>query len=382
VDLPEFVFTTGPYKWYGMGFLDWLAAVEGIKENFLAVVAENREGRLRIPLSEVGEARLYLGSEAYEKGLVDEVGGLWDAVRDLARELGVTEYTVIDVYKKFNATRRGFLPFVIDYSTAYRESGVWRALYLYPGAISMTGPELVKTGYANVSRAAGLSRYVVLDMAHNNYVTKSFLDSLVSYLARYNVSLVVATSGEELTSLIKNATGLVITTPLRGVSNEEAMAILEEVSNGMRLLVLYEPRATSLFFARNRLGPLALQPVLSAYNISIIDRAMYNASGPGIWHQFVVARVGVNDTILDGVERLVFFSPAPIIGGEVVLKASGVVQGLDVSEASVLVRVGNVVVIGSQRSLSSFFIELGDNARLLDNIARFLSSRGDDQTTP
>lgn len=107
-------FKSGPYK--DMGALDrqplpeereiFQGMVDDIHEQFVAVVARGRdlpETRVR----ELADGRVFTGRQAYELGLVDELGDLRDAVR-LAADLGgldpdapVVELGRRDVFRQF-----------------------------------------------------------------------------------------------------------------------------------------------------------------------------------------------------------------------------------------------------------------------------------------
>ncbi len=54
-----------------------------------------KQGRPGIDLDEVGEGRLFLGSRAVELNMADEVGGLDDAIWDLADKLDIEEFDIV-----------------------------------------------------------------------------------------------------------------------------------------------------------------------------------------------------------------------------------------------------------------------------------------------
>lgn len=61
-------------------------------EQFTARVTEGRPG---IDLSKTAEGRLFLGADAVRLGMADEIGGLDDAIADLAEQLFLDEYDVM-----------------------------------------------------------------------------------------------------------------------------------------------------------------------------------------------------------------------------------------------------------------------------------------------
>ena len=68
--------------------------IESVYTQFLSRVAEGR-GKTTDEIHEVAQGRVWTGSDAIEIGLVDEIGGLYDAIEKAASIAGVEEYRVI-----------------------------------------------------------------------------------------------------------------------------------------------------------------------------------------------------------------------------------------------------------------------------------------------
>ena len=69
-------------------------------------VVREREGKLRKPIEEIAEGRVFTGAQAKELGLVDEIGGLADAVAFAAKKAGIDEYEVRVVPEPRNPIQR------------------------------------------------------------------------------------------------------------------------------------------------------------------------------------------------------------------------------------------------------------------------------------
>ena len=79
--------------------------VERLREQFRVVVAEGRKGRLKPgALEKMNDGRIVTGDEALEMGLVDEIGGLRDAIDRAAKLAGLS--VPADVWHP-RPTRRG-----------------------------------------------------------------------------------------------------------------------------------------------------------------------------------------------------------------------------------------------------------------------------------
>ena len=94
---PEELFSTGPFKLTGGSRQDFVRLLEEIKESFAAVVLSQRGERLRMSKDELVSARIYSGSDAFRKGMVDAIGTEDDAIRKAARLAGLRTYKIVDV---------------------------------------------------------------------------------------------------------------------------------------------------------------------------------------------------------------------------------------------------------------------------------------------
>jgi protease-4 len=68
--------------------------IDGMYERFLEVVARSRTGVDRDRLRQLADGRVYLGDEAKEHGLVDEVGSLHEAIRGAKQAAGLSDAKV------------------------------------------------------------------------------------------------------------------------------------------------------------------------------------------------------------------------------------------------------------------------------------------------
>ena len=70
-------------------------SIENIYSTFVGHVADGRD-MTREEVDAIGQGRVWSGTEALEIGLVDEIGGLEDAVAYAAETGGTTDYTIQD----------------------------------------------------------------------------------------------------------------------------------------------------------------------------------------------------------------------------------------------------------------------------------------------
>ncbi|MGC9131930.1 MAG: S49 family peptidase, partial [Pyrobaculum sp.] len=93
-DIPDYVYTTGPLKYYGRELVDFYNDIERVRLNFVNAVLKGRAGKIKADPQVFETASIFTAEQAKSLGLVDEIGGIFDAVRDMARRLGLTQYEV------------------------------------------------------------------------------------------------------------------------------------------------------------------------------------------------------------------------------------------------------------------------------------------------
>lgn len=93
--------SSGPYKLEGGSRFDQIHQLELVAQAFITNVATQRRASpvnaLKLTAEELGEARIYLGSEALALGLIDAEGGRADGIEAAAELAGITDYDVVDL---------------------------------------------------------------------------------------------------------------------------------------------------------------------------------------------------------------------------------------------------------------------------------------------
>jgi protease-4 len=92
----EEVFTTGPFKLSGGSQVEAIRQLEMLKETFLAAILAQRADRLQVGPEILSRGEVYLGLQAQQMGLVDEVGSQGDAIATAARMASLRTYEVAD----------------------------------------------------------------------------------------------------------------------------------------------------------------------------------------------------------------------------------------------------------------------------------------------
>jgi protease-4 len=94
--LDEELFTTGPFKLSGGPQVAYVRQMEMLKDTFLAAIMAQRGDRLQVGTDLLSRGEVYLGLQAQQMGMIDEVGSQGDAIARAAEMAKVRHYTVVD----------------------------------------------------------------------------------------------------------------------------------------------------------------------------------------------------------------------------------------------------------------------------------------------
>ncbi len=92
----EKLVTTGPFKLSGGPQVEAMRQLEMLKETFLAAILSQRADRLQVGPEILSRGEIYLGLQAEQMGLVDQVGSLGDALAAAANMAQLRNFEVDD----------------------------------------------------------------------------------------------------------------------------------------------------------------------------------------------------------------------------------------------------------------------------------------------
>ncbi len=91
------IITSGPFK-RAVDEEEIFRSLELLKQDFVKIVEFHRSDKLKIATDDLLTARLFIGYDALDKGLIDKMGGLDDAI-DKAKEMaGLLYFKTVHVY--------------------------------------------------------------------------------------------------------------------------------------------------------------------------------------------------------------------------------------------------------------------------------------------
>jgi ClpP class serine protease len=382
-DIPDYIYTTGPLKYYGRDLTDYYNDIERVRLNFVEAVLKGRSGRIKTDPAVFETAAVFTAEQAKEMGLIDKIGGVFDAVADMAEALGLKQYSVVYIGEVANVSARqsGGAAWRVSLSQLLNSTPV-PMFYLYPAALQL---DVRTDGGRNATLPTSLTDrpYVVLDMAHGNMVPRSFVEVLRAELAARGHVLVAASSENQLTTLLGNATALVVVNPTAPFSRDAVAAVVNATARGVRVAYFYDMRASAIVTISgiSYVAPYSafatFDPLLMYFNMSGL-RAVYNFTAGGDTYlrnwQFVAVEPRGNWSLLSGVTRLVLFSPSAVAtNAPHRLTARGYVFGYGEGNYTVAAQAGNFLFLGSVRSFTPYFITQGDNWQFLRNVINWLT---------
>lgn len=98
--------SSGPYKLEGGSRFDQIHQLEMVAQAFVKNVMTQRAASpvnpLKLTAEELGEARIYLGSEALALGLIDAEGGRADGIQAVAELAGLVDFDVVELPQFLN----------------------------------------------------------------------------------------------------------------------------------------------------------------------------------------------------------------------------------------------------------------------------------------
>jgi protease-4 len=308
---------SGPYKTTGFSKLLFPFNLSHALENFGGAVEAGRGSRLRLTPVELRKGMIYIGSEAVNAGLVDDVGSLQRAAEHAATEAGLETYMVVDIISGAG---------VSGLSTTYQNetSFQWRDMtvatlnrlnpppaiyYLYLPLQAYQpddGSTVSTTDEDNITapKATGKGQ-VVVDLSHGNNVSPWVLNLLSAELAMRGVYTGYGDTWEEVESALNSASCLIVAEPTTAYSKDEFKTIDSFVNEGRMLLMFFDP-ASEYTEAQNLLSPI--NSLANRYGLTFGKGYLYNMDDHyGIYRNIYIRRFG-NTSLTQKLESLVLFT--------------------------------------------------------------------------
>lgn len=310
----EGTYETGPEKVTGFKVSLFAFNLSHALDNFALAVEAGRGDRLEVPPLKLRRGTVFLGSEALEKGLVDELGSLQDAVDRVAEEAGIEKFTLRNMIKEaleaddssYYVEERGQGGLTME--TLNRLNPPPAIYYLYLPGRSYTQsegelPDLFPD--ENVTETYQDFGQVVVDLSHGNRMVPWVLDLLSAELAMRGVFMGYTSDWGVVEATLNYTSCLIIAAPTEYYTFEEYRAIRDFVREGGMLLLFYDP-AEEFNEVLALMGPV--NSIANHYGLSYGKGYLYNMEDHHGFYRNIYVRDFEDTNLTQGLETLVFFT--------------------------------------------------------------------------
>ncbi|MCS7366402.1 MAG: S49 family peptidase [archaeon YNP-WB-062] len=388
----EIYIETGAYKWTGFSTLLFPFNLSRALDNFISAIEKNRGDKLKVPRDHLKKALIYLGTEALELGLIDEIGSLQKAVEKAAKMANLARYEVVEIKPKsiqestFQSKFGGYsstnisIP-TMDMLNILHPPPAIHYIYLPPEALISSSHSTLPAEFNTTISSSGGN--VVIDVSHGNKASWWVLDKLIFELAKMNVSVSFAYSWSDLHSKLERASALIVASPTKPYSAEEVDAIEKYVRKGGLLLLFFDPSWE--YIGMEGLKSEIIAPINSLaikFGLSFAKGYLYNEGEYFGIYRNIYIRNFANHTLTRNLKSLVFFTATGIYSANKGIAwtsnrtYSSVSERADEYTVITAVKSGNgtVIAIGDLTFLMEPYCYVEDNYKLLINIASFIAN--------
>lgn len=383
----ETVLETGVHKVTGYSRLLFPFNLSRALDNFVNAVERGRRGRLRLPPNVLRRGSIYMGSEALEAGLVDELGTVENALKRVAQEAGIVKYSVVDLVESVKNKLTMMKPGVEEQDSwvnltvaklneIHPPPSIYY-LYLPTNASPYSSLTITQTfgGWVG-GEGRGL---VLVDKSHGNLVSYWDLEVLARELVLRNTSISFATSWSSLESKLDSAAAVIIAAPTMEYSEEQVKRLRSFVETGKTLVIMYDPaeeyvRIPDLTWPVNSLS--------TRFGIFFNSGYLYDEEKYFGMYRNIYVEDFLNHTLTINVSRIVLFTPTSICSA-----GKGVAWTFNTTFSSVAERAnkyevisvvnlnGVVIAIGDLTFMQEPYCYVEDNYKLLQNLVYIMTSR-------
>ncbi|MBD3205093.1 hypothetical protein GF319_01965 [Candidatus Bathyarchaeota archaeon] len=376
------VLESGPYKATGYSKLLFPFNLSHALNKFVLAVETGRGERLGMTSTEIKKAMIYLGSEALEKGMVDEIGSLQKALDTAATEANLESYHVVELFPgnySISSTTshwNGYGSSKLSIETLNRINTPPAVYHLYL-PVRSSAPFMMEdvnqTEPHNQTTFDGGGQLLV-DVSHGNKVSTWVLDTLLGELTLRNVTSGFMDEWDE--ERISRATCLIVASPDRPYSAEEVKKVEAFVDNGGQLIFFYDPAAEFVEVPALH-GPI--NSIASNFGVYYSKGYLYNQEeNYGMYRNIYIRDVDENN-LTSNLSNIVMFTSAPIKTIHGVARTSPDTYSSTAEMSGTYTTIarntnGTVIAFGDLSFLMEPYCYVEDNYQLIINIADEISA--------
>ncbi len=383
----ESVLETGAYKVTGFSPLMFPFNLSRALDNFVSAVQKNRGDRLKLSSTQLKRAMVYLGSEALEVGLVDDLGSMQKAITKAAQSAGLVEYQVVELVALGTGTYQ-FSQNFSNYTLESRNLTLQALDYLHPPPALhyiYLPPKIITQSSQSPEYPAELvagEGNVLVDVSHGNQISWWDLDILIAELAKRNATVSLVSQRYDLSSKLANASCLIVASPTEVYTSDECESIRKFVDEGGLLVIFFDPGWEYIGTQGLLQGIIAPINSLSVnFGLSFAKGYLYNEEEHFGLYRNIYVRKFTSSQLTYGLRSLVFFTSTHIrsTGKELAWTSndtySSTAEKAGIYATMVMTERGNgtVVALGDLTFLNEPYCYVDDNYQLILNLASLIA---------
>ncbi|MCW4032913.1 MAG: S49 family peptidase [Candidatus Bathyarchaeota archaeon] len=374
----ESVMETGPYKQRGISGKDFPFSIQSVLDDFLDAVESQRGEVLKLERVELSKGLMYIGREASDNGMIDEVGSSHDAISKAAELANLGTYSVIEIDDYVEK------PFIVSIGLSRDQSGLTldtlmkirdppAFYYIYANPDIDSDEQAINTSWPSEDMNLGFgdSDFILVDISHENGFMHWETNILFYELASRSHSIRYVNSSEKLGEMLIGAKAFIIINPKTFFSDEEITSIKDYVGSGGKLLLISDPTRNSTSY---------MNSLTTDFGMLFGNGYLYNLDEKHGNYRNIIIEEYHDNNITQGLQKTVFFTATHILSESGKIGFTSEMTYNSESESTgeyspiVLLPDKEILAIGDQTFFMEPYCYTFDNYYLIENIADFLTN--------
>jgi protease-4 len=250
---------TGPHKITGFSPSLFPLNISKSLENFVEAVIKGRKDNLKLTPTQLKKGSVWLGSEAFNNGIIDEIGSQQGALDYAAELVGLEKFSIKNLVEEavnsslVTSTQKEYMS--IEELNEKNPPPALYFLYL-PGNIYMQEENNNQTQIiGEIEENATRLGQVIVDLSHNNKVSPWIFDLLEAELAKKGIFVGYSSDWKNIEKSLEYSTCLIIAAPTERYTYEEYKIIQEWIEGG-NLLILFSDPSSAFTSIPELIGPI------------------------------------------------------------------------------------------------------------------------------
>lgn len=272
------------------------------------------------------------------------------------------------------------LPIIGRYVSFYQGSYQRVAAVEVPDYAALQAPQPVRSTPALLpNQMQEVTPVVVIDLNHANNVTLAEIEPLINDLVTLGARVEVNTGSRYLADVLKYASAYVAIVPTQLFYEEDVNELRRFVERGGKLLVISDPTRKDSYSYTGYTSTEVGNQLLAPYGIAFADDYVYNVVKNEGNFRNVILEGFLHHAVTAGLTEVVFYSaqsfaraPFALVRGDTNTLSSLTDEGGNLPLIAMSAD-ERVLALGDMTFMTTPYIQVLDNQRLVANLAAFLA---------